>query len=273
MLYFFCISGCNVINPKEEIPTYVQVDSFQMIDSNSMGGITHKIRSIFTVYNGQNVGSFDLPAKIPILASGTKELLLYAGVDNSGLYSYQIQYPHYEAYKTNLTAMPGKVVTVMPQTRYTSLSKFYYVETFENGNDFIALQGAAPGLTNPGEELNGGKSGKFLVDSGGRSTVVATTKKYVYVNTNSDPFLELDYQSTAYLQVGVYAENGGSTNPYFFLTILPSAQRNKLYMGLRQGMAALGNSAANFHLVFQIYPAEGQTTGSVILDNLKVVVF
>lgn len=267
-------SGCNIINPAEELPTYVQVDSFQFQNNrtDNTGGTTHKIRSVFALYNGKNIGGFDLPAKIPVLASGTGELILAPAVDNSGLFGYQLQYAHYTAFKTALTAAPGKTVSITPTTGYTEASKFYYVEDFENSNDFVTLSGApVSNTTTPGEVLDGSRSGKFSVDSAGLATTVTTNRKFVYVNTNSEPVLELDYKSTAFVRIGVYAEN--FTQPNYFLTLYPSLQANKIYIPLQQAISKLGGGAANFHLAFQVYPAEGSKSGYAIVDDVKVVLF
>ncbi len=269
-----CGVGCNIINPAEGIPTYVQVDSFQFLNTrtDNTGGTTHKIRSVFALYNGKNIGGFDLPAKIPVLATGAGELLLFPAVDNSGLFSYQLQYAHYTPFKTTLTATPGKTIAITPTTGYTESSKFYYVEDFENSNDFVSLSGApVENTTDPAEVLDGHRSGKFRVDSSGLTTTVTTNRKFVYVNTNSEPALEMDYKSTARLRVGIYAEN--YTQPNYFLTLYPSPQRNKIYIPLQQAISKLGNSAANFHLAFQIFPADGATSGYVIVDDVKVVLF
>lgn len=267
-------TGCNIINPAEEIPTYLQVDSFQFEKNrtDNTGGTTHQIRSVFAVYNGRNIGGFDLPARIPVLASGTGELILFPMVDNSGLFSYQLQYAHYTPYKTTLTADPGKTIAIAAKTGYTALSNFYYVEDFENSNDFVTVSGApVANTTDPAEVLDGTRSGKFSVDTGGLTTTVTTNRKFVFVSTNSEPVLELDYKSTAYLRVGIYAEN--YTQPNYFLTLLPSPKANKVYIPLQQAIAKLGSGAANFHFAFQIYPDGDAKSGYVIVDDVKAVLF
>lgn len=274
LLTLWSTTGCNIINPAEEIPTYLQIDSFQFqnVRTDNTVGTTHKIRSVFVVYNGKNIGGFDLPARVPVLASGTGEVLIFPMVDNSGLFSYQLQYPHYTPYKTTLTAAPGKTIILSPTTGYTAASNFYYGEDFENSNDFVTVTGAPVGSTsNPAEVLDGAVSGKFSVDAGGLTTTVTSNRKFVYVNTNSEPVLELDYKSTAFMRVGIYAEN--LTQPNYFLTLYPSEKANKVYIPLQQAMSKLGSNAANFHLTFQIYPAEGTKTGAVIVDDVKVVLF
>ncbi len=274
LLTLWSTTGCNIINPAEEIPTYLQIDSFQFENNrtDNTGGTTHKIRSVFVVYNGKNIGGFDLPAKVPVLASGTGELFVFPAVDNSGLFGYQLQYAHYTAYKTTLTADPGKTISILPKTGYTEASRFYYVEDFENSNDFVSLSGApVASTTDPAEVLDGSRSGKFSVDSAGRTTTVTTNRKFVFVNTNSEPVLELDYKSTALLRIGIYAEN--FTQPNYFLTLYPSPEANKVYIPLGQAIAGLGGGAANFHLAFQVFNTDGASGSYVIVDDVKVVLF
>ncbi|RYD52699.1 MAG: hypothetical protein EOP52_00690 [Sphingobacteriales bacterium] len=266
-------TGCNLINPAEEIPTYIQVDSFQFFNTraDSTGGTTHKIRSVFVTYRGQNVGGFDLPAKIPVLASGTGELILSPGVDNTGLFSYQLQYPHYKSFITNLTAAPGQTTTVAPQTGYMPATRFSYLETFENSNDFVTLSGSSvSNTTTPGEVLDGNRSGVFSA-SGTTPTTVVMSRTFNYLAANSDGFLELDYQGNAFLSIGVIADN--QSQPNYFFTLSPSPERNKIYVSLESAIAKLGNSASGLRILFQVYTQDGQTSGKVVVDNVKILVF
>src|ERR1700761_424190 len=72
----FSISGCNVINPKEAVPTYIHVDSFRFTPANYelQGASTHDIRTVFAFYNNNPIGVFDLPATFPVIATGTGKL-------------------------------------------------------------------------------------------------------------------------------------------------------------------------------------------------------
>jgi hypothetical protein len=270
------VAGCNLIDPVEEIPTYIQVDSFQFFNTraDSTGGTTHKIRSVFVTYRGQNVGGFDLPAKIPVIASGTGELILSPGVDNTGLFSYQLQYPHYKSFITTLTAAPGQTTTVTPQTGYVPASRFAYLETFENSNDFVTLSGAPVStvdeVTSPGDVLDGSRSGRFSTDASGNPTTVVMSRSFNYLAGNSDGFMELDYRGNAFMRVGVVADN--QSQPNYFFTINPSPERNKLYISLESAISQLGNNASGIRILFQVYPQDGQTTAAMVVDNVKIIV-
>src|SRR5690348_12276879 len=64
------MQNCNTINPRETTPTYIHIDSFR-----TKPGFSHKITAVWVYYNNSPVGVFDLPATIPVMASGTGKLL------------------------------------------------------------------------------------------------------------------------------------------------------------------------------------------------------
>ena len=59
--------GCNIINPHEQTPTYIHVDSFVFQYNSAVPFTTsHDIRTVWAYYNNNPVGTFDLPATFPV---------------------------------------------------------------------------------------------------------------------------------------------------------------------------------------------------------------
>jgi hypothetical protein len=79
--------GCNAINPAEKVPTYIQIDSVQVLNMvpAKHGSVSHKITDVWVYYNLQLLGAFELPAKIPVLADGKGQLQVVAGIWDNGL--------------------------------------------------------------------------------------------------------------------------------------------------------------------------------------------
>src|SRR5690606_29624008 len=120
MLMFSCIqTGCNFINPAEEIPTYVRVDSFQFIANPNMGTASQKITAVDVVLDNKTIGTFDLPAMVPILTNKKGRIAFTPYVTYSGLRDVQVPYPFFKTYTDTLEPNPGNTVSFQPQTAYT----------------------------------------------------------------------------------------------------------------------------------------------------------
>ena len=264
-------TGCNIVNPADPVPTFVEVDSFRFVNPDPFltVGSTHQIRSVYVSYEGKNVGTFDLPARIPVLAGNGGTLQLFPGVDNTAQFVTQVQYPHYQISEIELGRAAGTTVKADAQTGYTPKTQFVYKEDFESSNDLIVLFGPDFSVTsNPGEVITGSRSGILrLTDTANSATLTSTSS---FVPGRSDNFLELDYRSSAYLRVGVVA---GTNNPSYVVTLIPSPTGNKAYISLQRIIGNFGSNPGPFRLVFQSYLETGATSGFVTMDNLKVVTF
>ncbi len=264
-------TGCNIVNPADPVPAFIEVDSFSFANPDPFAtvGSTRQIRSVFVSFEGKNVGTFDLPARIPVLAGSGGTLLLFPGVDNTAQFVTQLQYPHYKIFSTGLSAAAGEVVKVAPQTGYTPASRFVYKEDFENSNDLQAIFGPEFEVTTtPATVITGSRSGLVrLDDSSGESILVSTTS---FLPGTTDNFLEIDYRSTAFLRVGLVA---GTGNPQYIVTLNPAPAGNKVYVSLQRIIGNFGANAGAFRIVFQSYREVGAQQGYVVLDNLKVVTF
>jgi hypothetical protein len=63
------VSSCELINPVEEIPSFIQIDSFVMEDNvlADEGSLSHDIRDAWVFIDDEMIGIYELPARIPIL--------------------------------------------------------------------------------------------------------------------------------------------------------------------------------------------------------------
>ena len=139
---FFC--SCN---PQMEVPSYIWVDSvdFQVLNSGAQGTASYKITDVKVTANGQSLGFYQLPARIPILESGLTKLNLSAGIMLGGVPQQRREYPFYTPYVVTVDLKKGKIDTLHPYYTYTDNAKFYQIEDFERaGMFYIAYEQSAP---------------------------------------------------------------------------------------------------------------------------------
>ena len=134
-------------NPKMEIPSYIWIDSvdFQVLEPALQGTASHKISDVKIVANGQSLGFYQLPARIPILEHGNTRLSINAGIMINGIPQLKAEYPFYTPYILNVDLKKGEIDTILPHFTYTDNTEFYHIENFESaGMQYAAYGTSAP---------------------------------------------------------------------------------------------------------------------------------
>jgi len=142
----FCIFfwSCSA---KMEIPSYIWIDSvdFQVSNSALQGTASHRITDVRVYANGQSLGFYQLPARIPILESGNTKFNIHAGFMIGGVPQKRAEYPFYTPYMMDVNLKKGEIDTVRPYFTYTHNAKFDLKEDFESaGTTFAAYENSAP---------------------------------------------------------------------------------------------------------------------------------
>lgn len=280
ILFILCVvcfwgAGCNIINPKEDIPTYVRIDSFTFKSDNpGLTGTTRQdITAVWAYLDGQNLGVFELPAEIPILMDGTKELQLAPGVNEQGMLDYKLQYPHFAFYKTNITADPGKTITLQPETKYIEDLKYWRTD-FESGNTFQKLSGdtAIRLVSGIDSVFEGGKAGCISLNANA-DVPYRTSESFSLIDfiPGQNAYLEIHYKGNLPFAVGILAAlNNGSNTSTYLAGIKPRDEWGKFYVNISQYTSQYP-SALNFSVLIRVAMEDGQTDGYVLLDNIKVI--
>src|SRR6187399_1229213 len=81
-------SGCEIINPTEDTPAYLKINNITVNPARSstenFGSASANVVDAWVYANGKQIGVFELPATIPILASGPVEITVLSGVYADG---------------------------------------------------------------------------------------------------------------------------------------------------------------------------------------------
>jgi hypothetical protein len=273
LFLFSCIfmAGCDIVNPSEDIPTYVHVDSFKFINPNpnATGTGRQTITSVFAYVDGEALGVFELPADIPVNIRNTQQLQLSPGVNNQGLLDYQLSYPFFSFYNINVTAAPGTVIDMIPETQYIPDLK-YWISDFESGNQFARLSGdtAIRWVSGADSVFEGGKAGCISL---GGSLTSAESFAPISIMPGTQGYLELHYKGTLPFQVGILVAGKDLSFTQSYLTgIKPKDEWGKLYLNIQQFTGQFPD-ALKFSVIIKSSLEGAVTEGYVLLDNIKVV--
>jgi len=279
-LFFLCLlalfsQGCNIINPPEQTPTYVHIDSFGQF-TNPFPGVSssHQISVIWVYYNNGSVGVFDLPVTFPVLTNGNDSgtLEVAPGVTLDGLNDLLATDPFYEIATTTLISQPGKIINYTPATGFYPADKIMTLSNFEGLTNFTLTGGNIPITIVNADSLvfEGHYSGSILLSSPGDSSVDSFNAPFAITPGNA--FIEFNYKSTLPFYVGMQSNQAGiSTSPYYLAGIYPSGTWQKFYLGITDYIAQFPGTTYNFYIKTTL--PDTQSTGRLLLDNIQLLHF
>lgn len=266
--------SCNIINPDEPLPTYVRIDSFDLVSVSSAthGSVSEKITDAWVYVNNHNVGNFELPANIPILIEGdSADLTVFAGIKADGQSFYRRRYIFYSSYGQRI-GKSTETQNIIPKIEYRTTADFRLIEDFENGNSFIPYFSPDTSVgrtTDPSYVFEGSGAGLILLTNTKRGARSITVQEFTLPNS-VESFMELDYKSSIPFTVEVQIVTPGNTVIVAdLLGINARTDWNKIYINLTEIGTTYPGSKVNFLLKAALTP--GQSDGFVAIDNFKII--
>jgi hypothetical protein len=269
-------SGCEIINPSEETPSYLQINTITLDPrksaTESYGSASNNISDAWVYVNGKLLGAFELPAKIPVLAKDSVQLIVYAGVYPNGQKGARLQYSFYSNYKKTVWLEPGKVTELEPVVKFVpqTVLPFSVYDEFTTLSSQTALR--VPASSPYRLELNQDSLTDFKYSNGSVGVVYGTPGNNQTVTLESVfngklPFgtkavyLEFDYRSTMDFEPGVVVSR-----------FKPSRQWKRLYLDLTGEANNTAFKGADFRVEIQASPS-GNPRDYFAIDNVRLIHF
>ena len=286
ILFVFSSFFLSCDQEKEAIPSYLHISKFTLSSNPLTQGLnTSDIISAKVYVNGAEIGTFELPATFPVIASGKAEIIVFPNIKENGSSNSQKYFKPYESFTQTVNLEAGKIDSLKPSITYRSNANFRWMEDFEdqaisivksganNTNDsFYTIPTSTPGVDQPFTGSNycgfiNVTSDSFVVFE--RSTL-STFNDIPFLGT--DVYVELDIKSEINVQVGVYSYNGADYDQAPVLVINPTGGKwKKIYVNLKPQIGDL-TSGTPLRLFFGFYKEDNDKTDyKVYLDNLKLV--
>lgn len=266
------IFSCDIINPTEQLPAYLQIDNFELTTTPAQGENSEQITDVWVFVNDFSLGIYELPATVPVLDLGTQNITIFPVIRENGLRSTPVIYPFYNRFETTQELMAEQTVNIEPTTTYIANSIFELVEDFDNSS----------------HQLRGGNSNAVQIKDGvgqvllGNNEEVEFTSSSTFVDlpTSSGQavFLEFDYRTNVEFEVGLVGLdiNGGTINATNYKIILcPINRWNKIYVNFQEDLEQ--SQLTGYKLAFR---ASTNDTGcgninsespEVLIDNIKFI--
>jgi hypothetical protein len=262
---------------KPGVPIYLHIDSPSVVSVFAFGSASSNISSVWATSGSSNVGAYEMPVDIPILASGNVPIAISAGIYDNGIVSAPVQYPFYAPDTFTITnAVPGHVYHHRPVYSYYAFTQVALNADFESSNLFTNVT-YMTNLTDS-NVFQGTKSGGIIVSPAADSiTAYQTVPKPI--NTNGrQAYLELNYRANnpnVFCDVGVIATlfSGGTFTDQQYLpkiTLTPKGYWNKIYLDFNNEIG--GNPTYSFQVYFTVYHSQG-VQDTMFIDNVKLLYF
>ncbi len=267
-------TSCNLINPAEPAPSYLQIDTIALTtDYATQGSASHKIRDAWIYLDNQLVGAYELPCRIPVLSTGEHSISVRGGVWLNGISAMHLQYSFYEFIDRTITLEPGQVTHLSNlSTTYISGLTFALNEDFSGLYSFEKSDNSPVGMVAEFDAANAfeGGYGVVRVDTGMYNFEVKS-KEMTLPNNGTNVYLEMNYKNSSTFQVIMQATDiYGNVINNNVLTINPREEWNKIYVELKPTMQLTSN-ATRFRILFGMQRTDASTKENFFFDNVKVV--
>ncbi len=264
----------------EDVPAYVEIPTCTMSTMPGQGAPSTKITDVWVSVNGTFAGVWELPARIPVLASGEASISVVPAIKRNGLFDDRLRYPFYRTWEGSTTLAPGTTSAVEPGTAYLPGLSFW-LEPFDAAGTL--LNATSPGdtllifraETDPALVRDGSPVGGVELTAANGVARLSTDEDFE--RASGPVFLELDYSTDVELDIGLLYAQGSFVAEERYVTLVPTTSNgrspvwNKAYIDL----STLWNtsSVTSRDLFFEARLGSGQGVGLALLDNIKIVRF
>jgi hypothetical protein len=278
-LPFFLLvqTSCEKFSGDQTIPAYLSIDSIYLqTDFSSQGSASQNITDAWVYVDDYLIGTFQLPARFPVLYEGKHSLSVIAGIKRNGIASTRVTYPFYSTITRSIDLVPDSTVSIgVMKTSYFSTTVFPWMEAFEDVS--ISLDTTSRSTVNIGET----PLGSTLVYEGVHSGIVQmdSARNFFEVETHNyfpipkaPVYLEMNFNTNTTFQAGVIVY----TTDYIIyqtpvLNLAPTNNKwKKIYIDLTTTLNSYTNST-KFRVFFGGFKDSKVTNATILLDNLKIV--
>lgn len=273
-LVMLASSSCDLINPEEQIPAFIRIDSIQLSTANGEGNTIDNFVDAWVYENEKLLGVYELPATVPVLKDGLADIRVRAGVKLNGQVASRIPWLFTQDYQNEIDVFPDSVIHLNPTLSFNNWVSFDWLEDFEGSGNTIVLSSNSAGSVSrvSGSEAFDGQSLKISIDDEEtRVECVRGGDALPLPGQGTPVMLELTYRCNNSFVIGLYSDDPGGTIQQPVMSLKAKEEWNHIYINLTD---AIGSNA-NFyrHKPFFGFQREEGVEGEayVYIDNIRLL--
>jgi hypothetical protein len=272
VLVVFATLSCNITDNEAPVPGYIYLESPVVINPANNLTDSHKITDVWVFSDGQILGVFPLPAKVPVIVgNNSQEITIFAGIRKNGMLDTPEFYPFYKPIIKSISPQPNQVISIPLDFFYNATAKIPVNEGFESGNVFgIDFDNnPATELTTTGDDFSTGqKSARVALTSSNPVVEVASNVRVLDgQNARGQSYIELDYKGQGEISVGIAKIRSGVISVEYLLFIPARFTWNKIYVDVTNSLSS--RDYDEYRLVFRFIKTSQNASDFVYLDNIK----
>ncbi|OYT16640.1 MAG: hypothetical protein B7C24_06740 [Bacteroidetes bacterium 4572_77] len=270
--------SCAKYEDESLIPSYIQIEKIDVSNSSSQGSSSSYISDAWVYLDGGERGTFPLPARIPLLASGKHTIKIEAGIKLNGVSATRVPYPLLEPIEMEIDLQKDSIIPVSANLRYRSNTHFEFIEDFEGANqrfestDFgTAEWGISSNATNPSWVFEGLHSGLGRITEEDNFLQIITKDEFTNLPKNGVPvFIELDFKTNTTIILSVVGYTNGISDVEDLINLNPTEEWKKIYINLTSTLSY----QPDVHVYKFLISANHNSSldeSIVLIDNFKIV--
>jgi hypothetical protein len=284
LLRFFCFlsilsitaSSCEKFSGDQTVPAYLEIDSIYLsTDYYLQGTSSQRITDAWVYVDDEFLGTFELPARLPVLKSGKHQVTIWSGVKRNGIAATRVSYEFYKPVTREVTFTEDSTTKVgVLRTTYQTTALFVWKEDFENvslsldttnrSTAYIQRTPAASPLT-----FEGNHSGMVVLDSLHDFFECQTHEEYGI--PAAPVFLEMNFNTSNTIVVGVFSYGSSILYQTPIITLnTTNGQWKKIYIDLTTTLNAY-SGMTTYRVYFSAFKDQGLKESTILVDNFKVV--
>lgn len=270
-LLIFLFTRCDVINPEEPIPSYIEINEYVLTHEDAIG-----IQDVWVDVDGDLIGVFEIPAQFPVIASGLSTVTVRPGIKVNGINETRDDYPFYEPYKIEIDLKEAEVHTINPSSTFTNWTNVVFYDDFELDNAFIKSENSDTTIVGYSEDSFKGEScGAVFIDAD--TTIFQIhTEAFDKPNLGSTPgmYLEISYKTDADVQVACFVQSdidAVAPSMHYIVGLNTTNQWTKLYIDLHSILLNYSNMYNNYSIVFDNTDMNPIAGTKFLLDEVRIV--
>lgn len=280
------LTSCNLINPEEEIPSFIQIDSFSFKTEYATQGFpSYDIPDAHVYVDNKLIGIYELPARVPVMKTGKVNVVILPGIRENTLSIAHRPVRIYRPFDTSLVLEAGKISGISPRSSYRDNVRFAWMEDFEDRSNSLVFTnrssrdsmaiipaGSAPWAYRAAQNSAWSLYGELEANDSFKIFEFKTFNSFNDLPVGGrDVYLELDYYSNLPLQTGLF-KLSGTLYEQVPLVLLPETDGKwrKVYLNLNVELASL-TAGTPIEIYFGIIKQTGFLERTRFgLDNLKL---
>jgi len=259
-----------------EIPAFISIENIRFQPDANQGSTSSNIGFAFIYINDVFVGGYELPVEnIPVLTTGTANILIRAGVKANGIVQNPDEYPPYSDFITTVELTPQQTTVIDPIVKYRDNIRFAINEDFNSESHKFQIDLDIDPETKieiDGDDAFEGKSARIRLTADHPDVIVGTDFFDVLPQNNTPVWLEIDYKTEVPIIFGLTGfDVVGSFEQFPEFVINSKTTWNKIYFDVTE-IANL-TEFIQFQLFFGASLADEDDNAEILLDNIKIVYF